>query len=113
MKSTKIEPTVQSHLKKLLEDQPLVLQIADNIVKMGGRALLVGGAVRDLLLNLPTKDLDIEVYGLTLEQLHQVLAHFGPVSLVGKSFGVLRLHSLDIDWSLPRAIVPAASGRDY
>ena len=68
---------------------------------MNGRALLVGGAVRDLLLSLDglrtsggIKDLDIEVHGLTIEQLQQILSHFGQVSLVGKSFGVLRLHGL-------------------
>ncbi len=43
------------------------------------------------------------MYGLTTDQLEKILRSFGPVSLVGKSFGVLRLHGLDIDWSLPRA----------
>lgn len=82
---------------------PLVIKIVEEIDKLGGRVLLVGGAVRDLLLGLPTKDLDIEVHGLTIDQLQHVLKKFGEVSLVGKAFGVLRLHGLDIDWSLPRA----------
>lgn len=95
-------------LDTTLESYPLVRSIAQAIVQQGGRAILVGGAVRDLLLALPIKDLDIEVHGLALEQLEQVLKQFGPVSLVGKAFGVLRVHGLDVDWSLPRA---DASGR--
>lgn len=102
MKFTKIEHDLQNVLNKLLKQQPIVQKIVDEIAKKDGKALLVGGAVRDILLGKEVKDLDIEVHGLTIDQLHQVLAQFGPVSLVGKSFGVLRLHGLDIDWSLPR-----------
>ena len=65
-------------------------------------AYLVGGAVRDLFLDRDVKDLDIEIHGLDLETVEKILSHFGPVDMVGKSFGVLRVHPLDIDWSLPR-----------
>lgn len=71
-----------------------------------GRALLVGGAVRDMVMGRQVKDIDIEVYGLSEQQLEDILRQFGPVSLVGKAFGVLRLHGLDVDWSLPRADSP-------
>ncbi len=91
-------------LVKIELDLPVIVKkIVEEIDKNGGRVLLVGGAVRDLLLGLQTKDLDIEVHSLTIDQLHQILKQFGEVSLVGKAFGVLRLHGLDIDWSLPRA----------
>lgn len=102
MKFTKIESSIQSVLQNLLKQFPLVHKIIDAIAGEQGRAILVGGAVRDLLLGRTTKDLDIEVHGISLEKLQEILSHFGPVSLVGKSFGVLRLHGLDIDWSLPR-----------
>lgn len=102
MKFTKIESSIQSVLQNLLKQFPLVHKIIDVIAGEQGRAILVGGAVRDLLLGRTTKDLDIEVHGISLEKLQEILSHFGPVSLVGKSFGVLRLHGLDIDWSLPR-----------
>lgn len=102
MKSTKIESSIQRELEKLLAQYPLVAPIATRIGAHDGRVLLVGGAVRDLLLGLPVKDLDIEVHGLTLEQLNDILREFGTVSMMGKAFGVLRLHGLDIDWSLPR-----------
>lgn len=103
MKSTKINPPIQRALILLLEEFPLVKDITKAVDVQGGRVFLVGGAVRDLLLGIATKDLDIEVQGLSMEQLEEVLRAFGPVSLVGKSFGVLRLHGLDVDWSLPRA----------
>lgn len=81
---------------------PIVKTIVQEIALKRGRALLVGGAVRDFILKRSVKDFDIEVYHLTVDQLESLLKEYGPVSLVGKSFGVLRLHGLDIDWSLPR-----------
>lgn len=93
-------------MKLLREQFPLVYTIVEAIDKNKGRALLVGGAVRDMVLELPIKDIDIEVYGLTEQKLEEVLRQFGPVSTVGKAFGVLRLHGLDVDWSLPRADSP-------
>lgn len=102
----KLKPTSPAALKKtiipVLKKYPLVTKIVAAIDHEHGSALLVGGAVRDILLGLPVKDLDIEVHHLTLAKLEGILKKFGRVSLVGKSFGVLRLHSLDIDWSLPR-----------
>lgn len=103
MNCTIIDQSRKSLLQNLINEHPSVADIIKKITEQKGRAFLVGGAVRDLLLKLPTKDLDIEVHGLTINQLQNILAEFGPVSLVGKSFGVLRLHGLDIDWSLPRS----------
>lgn len=99
----KLEPQQQQMLMTLLALYPQVQTIVQRIAAQGGRALLVGGAVRDIMLGQETKDLDIEVHGLAMQQLEDLLAESGPVSLVGKSFGVLRLHSLDVDWSLPRS----------
>lgn len=81
---------------------PQIQHMAAAISKAGGRALGVGGIVRDHLLGRLCKDLDIEVLGLELDHLEKVLSAFGHVSHVGKSFGVLRVQGLDIDFSLPR-----------
>lgn len=89
-------------MKLLRECFPLVYTIAEKIAHHKGRAFLVGGAVRDYILGLPVKDIDIEVHDLLPDQLEEVLREYGPVSVVGKSFGVLRLHGVDADWSLPR-----------
>jgi len=111
MKCTKINLTVQSHLDNLLQQYPAIMPIVQAIAKQGGRALLVGGAVRDLLMDLPVKDLDIEVHGLHPEKLESILRMHGGVNFVGKSFGVYKFfhpQSPDVDFSLPRV---DASGR--
>ncbi|MCX5922529.1 MAG: hypothetical protein NTX86_04355 [Candidatus Dependentiae bacterium] len=102
MKSIKISSQHQQALQEVLIKYYPVRDIITQIDQQGGRVFLVGGAVRDVLLDRVIKDLDIEVHGLLLSQLEEILRHYGPVSLVGKSFGVLRLHVLDVDWSLPR-----------
>lgn len=79
-----------------------VVQIARAVKEVGGRALIVGGYVRDRLLGRESKDVDVEVYDLDLEALEGVLAAFGPVTTIGRAFGVLRVKGLDVDFSLPR-----------
>ena len=74
--------------------------IAEAAAGAGGRALLVGGWVRDRLLGLPSKDIDIEVFGVHAPQLRQVLERFGPVNAVGESFTVYKVGGLDV--ALPR-----------
>jgi tRNA nucleotidyltransferase (CCA-adding enzyme) len=88
--------------KKLFKIIESVFPIIQKIKELGGVSYLVGGTVRDLVLERETKDLDIEVHNLSLEQLEQALQHFGQVSLIGKQFGVLRIAHLDVDWSIPR-----------
>lgn len=79
-------------------------RIAQAIQMAGGRAVVVGGAVRDCLLGLAPKDIDIEAYGLPAETLQAALESVAKVHAVGKSFGVLkaRVDGLEIDVSLPR-----------
>lgn len=103
MKSTKITPQIQRALTDIQKQYPVVQAIFDEIIAHHGRVFLVGGMVRDLLLGIPIKDIDIEVHGMPLEELEALLKRFGQVSLVGKSFGVLRYPGLDIDWSVPRS----------
>lgn len=79
-----------------------VKEIVSKINSSGGNALLVGGAVRDLFLGKETKDIDIEVHNLSLDELEKILTRFGVVRKVGKSFGVLRIDGVDVDWSIPR-----------
>jgi tRNA nucleotidyltransferase (CCA-adding enzyme) len=86
----------------IAQNYPEIPVLVDAITHAGGRAILVGGAVRDLLLGMPTKDIDIEVHGISLDQLEKLLKAFGHVRLVGKQFGVLRVDGIDADFSLPR-----------
>src|ERR1044072_5493881 len=66
-----------------------------------GRALLVGGCVRDELMGKQPKDWDIEVYGIEPARLRELLDRFGPVNLVGEAFTVYNLGA-HVDVSLPR-----------
>jgi len=85
---------------------PLELHpILDQLTAHGITPIVVGGYVRDALLNKTSKDIDIELYNLpSLDALEQILKPYGKLNLVGKSFGVikLRLNELEIDFSPPR-----------
>lgn len=79
---------------------PRAVAIARAVREAGGRALVVGGWVRDRLLDRPSKDIDLEVFGLSAEALKLVLERFGRVETVGESFTVYKVG--DIDVALPR-----------
>ena len=66
-------------------------------VMSSGLVILVGGSVRDLVLNRDLKDLDIEVHNVTLAALETILKKFGKVKFIGKKFGVLRIMSSAVD----------------
>jgi tRNA nucleotidyltransferase (CCA-adding enzyme) len=78
-----------------------VLELAKAVRAAGGRALLVGGCVRDELMGIEPKDWDLEVYGVEPAQLRQLLDQFGQVNVVGEAFTVYKVGS-DLDISLPR-----------
>lgn len=83
-------------------DGDAIRDIARRVTAAGGRALLVGGCVRDSLLGNPAKDFDIEVYGLDMDQLEEILQPRWRTITVGRSFGVLKIKGFDIDISIPR-----------
>jgi tRNA nucleotidyltransferase (CCA-adding enzyme) len=87
----------------------IALSVARAVRDEGGRALVVGGWVRDTLIGLPPKDLDLEVFGLPATGLRAMLERFGRVDPVGESFTVYKLG--DIDVSLPRR--ESKSGRGH
>ena len=85
-----------------LELAPPINEIAAAVRNAGGRAVVVGGWVRDHLLGVHSKDVDVEVFGLDVAQLESLLAGFGKVHAVGRAFGVFRVGDVDVDFSLPR-----------
>ena len=71
------------------------------------RVLLVGGFVRDALLGVRSKDVDVEVYGVAPERLESLLEQlfFDRVNTVGRSFGILKVRlgdGAELDVSIPR-----------
>jgi tRNA nucleotidyltransferase (CCA-adding enzyme) len=77
----------------------------NKLYKYNAEPIIVGGYVRDYLLNIESKDIDIEVYNISsFNQLEDILGEFGVINSVGKSFGVCKLlfEGLDLDFSLPR-----------
>lgn len=90
----------------------LIKALARNAKSAGGRIFIVGGAVRDKLLGLPVKDVDLELFGFSVQRAHRFLKNFGRVSVVGKSFGVFLLHHHDytLEVALPRRDVKVARG---
>ena len=85
-------------MKELL----LVKKIALDIKQQGGKMYFVGGFVRDKLLGVENKDIDVEVFGITPSQLKGILSKYGEVDEVGASFGILMIKGIDIDFAMPR-----------
>ena len=84
------------------QDLALSRRIARAVADAGGRAYYVGGFVRDGIMGVECKDIDIEVYGLAPQALRSVLAGLGEVYDRGAAFGVLGLRHSDIDIAMPR-----------
>jgi tRNA nucleotidyltransferase (CCA-adding enzyme) len=84
-----------------VEIPDLVSQIALTVSDEGGRALLVGGCVRDELMGRQPKDWDLEVYGIEPARLREILDRFGAVNVVGEAFTVYKLGP-HTDVSVPR-----------
>jgi tRNA nucleotidyltransferase (CCA-adding enzyme) len=75
-------------------------RVAAAVRDAGGRALCVGGFVRDRLLGRASKDLDLEVFGIPQEALQPLLKSLGRVEPVGQAFPVYKLGAIDV--ALPR-----------
>jgi tRNA nucleotidyltransferase (CCA-adding enzyme) len=84
--------------------------IAKAIRKENGRVFYVGGYVRDNLLGCTSKDIDVEVYNICPQRLLEILSRFGRVDVMGKSFGIIRVNGLGVDFAMPRRERKVAAG---
>ena len=82
----------------------MIREIEKRVIAQGGQLFFVGGCVRDEVMDVSIKDIDIEVFGISPAELTLILKDFGKVDLVGQSFGVIKLttEDEDFDFSFPR-----------
>ena len=67
------KPQIQKQDENIL----MAERIARLVHEQGGTCYYVGGFVRDRLLGLENKDVDIEVHGIAPESLQEILASVG------------------------------------
>lgn len=82
--------------------ESIAYSIAKKVSEKGGRTYYVGGFVRDELLNIENKDIDIEVHGISPEELYSILCEVGKPQSYGKSYGIYSLANENIDIAMPR-----------
>jgi len=86
-------------------------RIAEAVAREGGRTYYVGGFVRDRLLGRENKDIDIEVHGIPVQTLENILDSLGERLSMGASFGIMGLRHFDLDIAMPRS--ETATGRGH
>jgi len=89
-----------------------LIRLCQHLADQGGKAWLVGGCVRDMMLGIKAKDFDLEVYGLASEKLQSTLKKLGKTEHVGQQFGVFKLwlDHIAFDVALPRSEIKSGSG---
>jgi tRNA nucleotidyltransferase (CCA-adding enzyme) len=89
-------------------------KIAEAVNEKGGTAYYVGGYVRDKLLKIENKDIDIEVHGVTPTKLTEILDGLGTRLSMGESFGIFGLKGYTVDIAMPRKEKQRGKGhRDF
>ena len=85
-----------------MNNYDLAVKIAKKVKEVGGIAYFVGGYVRDSILDIPNKDIDIEIHGIKPEILKNILSELGDIQTIGNAFGIYNLKGYDLDIALPR-----------
>jgi len=107
------------NLTKINESEGGISKLSDlpfrnDVMALGGEIYSVGGAVRDELIGKESKDLDILITGVPLDDLEKIMQEYGKVDAVGKSFGVLKFKphgsKEEIDVTIPRTEKPTGEG---
>ncbi len=89
-------------------------EIACAVKEHGGTAYFVGGFVRDKLLGIENKDIDIEVHRIDVKTLREILSGQGEILEMGESFGIFSLKGFNIDIAMPRSETASGKGhRDF
>ena len=78
-------------------------RIARAVHEEGGRSFFVGGYVRDEVSGRCSKDIDIEVHGVSEARLAEILDGLGERLTMGASFGIFGLKHYTLDIVMPRS----------
>ncbi|MCR5183874.1 MAG: HD domain-containing protein [Opitutales bacterium] len=92
------------NLKSQLEAFPQIWRFFERVRELGGRALIVGGAVRDALSGDERLiDFDVEVYKIVPAKIEKLLRELSiRYNVAGRSFGVFKIHDFPFDIAIPR-----------
>ena len=93
------------------KNEQMAIKIAGQVAQSGGRTFYVGGLVRDHLLGIENKDIDIEIHGVPADRLKEILSGLGEVTVMGASFGIFGLRHYEVDIAMPR--MENATGRGH
>ena len=90
-------------------------ELRNEVKQSGGRIYQIGGAVRDEFLGKVSKDLDLIITGIDIDDLQKLLGEYGSINLVGRNYGVLKfrpegMEGEPIDISVPRVEVSTGEG---
>ncbi len=116
----KLGSNPEKNKQKLLLESRLrpAEKLALRIHEAGGRALVVGGWVRDEMrrrlgqtIDEP-KDIDVEIYGIPASKLLTILEEFGSTKKTGASFEVIKviIDDQEVDVSIPRRETSTGEG---
>lgn len=102
----------QRLLDYLYED-PAAVQAYEALEDAGGHVYIVGGAVRDTILNKTPKDIDLLVTGLDSDAIKATLKKLpGHSTFAGKNFGVFHYHldTHNVEIAMPRTETSTGTG---
>ena len=89
-------------IDRLNNNIEIAKKIAQEVKEKNGTMFFVGGYVRDQLINIENKDIDVEVFGLLPGELIEIISKYGVIDQIGCNFGIFKIHGIDIDFSMPR-----------
>ncbi|MCM1061689.1 MAG: tRNA nucleotidyltransferase [Eubacterium sp.] len=84
------------------KDLEIIYKLAEKIHGCGGTVYFVGGYVRDKLLRIESKDIDVEIHNIPEDKLIEILSAFGEVRVIKFSFTLYRVKGCHVDFTLPR-----------
>ena len=90
--------TVRPDFKAEFRDKGLFVRL------FGRNVYAVGGFVRDLIMGMPSDEVDILITGFPLDEIIRRISPHGRVDLVGRSFGIIKftVRKKTYDLALPR-----------